>query len=101
MLLVVFYQYFVNQVIVVIFNEIVDLLEVEEVNLFWVCVYCNVVCMVEGMMEGVDVMLVCGVDLIVLLGVGVDFVVKMCEIVEMGICVMFICVCMEVLLYVF
>ena len=80
------YQYPANQAIAAIFNEIADLLEVEEANPFRVRAYRNAARMVEGMTEGVDAMLARGADLTALPGVGVDLAAKMREIVETGTC---------------
>ncbi|HWV06048.1 DNA polymerase/3'-5' exonuclease PolX [Ralstonia sp.] len=94
------YQYPANQAIAAIFNEIADLLEVEEANPFRVRAYRNAARMVEGMTEGVDAMLARGADLTVLPGVGVDLAAKMREIVETGTCAMLTRVRTEVPSYV-
>lgn len=94
------YQYPANQAIAAIFNEIADLLEVEEANPFRVRAYRNAARMVEGMTEGVDAMLARGADLTALPGVGVDLAAKMREIVETGTCAMLTRVRTEVPSYV-
>ena len=66
------YQYPANQAIAAIFNEIANLLEIEEANPFRVRAYRNAARMVEGLTEGVDAMLARGADLTALPGVGVD-----------------------------
>ena len=77
------YQYPANQAIAAIFNEIADLLEIEEANPFRVRAYRNAARTVEGMTEGVDAMLARGADLTALPGVGVDLAAKMREIVDL------------------
>ncbi|WP_343661933.1 DNA polymerase/3'-5' exonuclease PolX [Ralstonia sp.] len=94
------YQHPANQAIAAIFNEIADLLEVEEANPFRVRAYRNAARMVEGMTEGVDAMLARGADLTALPGVGVDLAAKMREIVETGTCAMLTRVRTEVPSYV-
>jgi DNA polymerase (family 10) len=94
------YQYPANQAIAAIFNEIADLLEVEEANPFRVRAYRNAARMVEGMTEGLDAMLARGADLTALPGVGVDLAAKMREIVETGTCAMLTRVRTEVPSYV-
>jgi DNA polymerase (family 10) len=94
------YQYPANQAIAAIFNEIADLLEIEEANPFRVRAYRNAARTVEGMTEGVDAMLARGADLTALPGVGVDLAAKMREIVETGSCAMLTRVRTEVPAYV-
>ncbi|WP_296225670.1 DNA polymerase/3'-5' exonuclease PolX [Ralstonia sp. UBA689] len=77
-----------NQAIAAVFNEIADLLEVEEANPFRVRAYRNAARVVEGMTEGVDAMLARGADLTELPGIGTDLAAKMREIVETGTCAM-------------
>ena len=79
-----------NQAIAAVFNEIADLLEVEEANPFRVRAYRNAARVVEGMTEGVDVMLAHGADLTELPGIGTDLAAKMREIVETGTCAMLV-----------
>ncbi|MGC5887472.1 DNA polymerase/3'-5' exonuclease PolX [Ralstonia pseudosolanacearum] len=78
----------VNQAIAAIFNEIADLLEVEEANPFRVRAYRNAARVVEGLTEGVDAMLARGADLTELPAIGTDLAAKMREIVETGTCAM-------------
>ena len=94
------FQSSANQAIAAIFNEIADLLEVEEANPFRVRAYRNAARMVEGMTEGVDAMLARGADLTALPGVGIDLAAKMREIVETGSCAMLTRVRTEVPSYV-
>ncbi|MCO5398863.1 DNA polymerase/3'-5' exonuclease PolX [Ralstonia soli] len=82
------YQNPANQAIAAIFNEIADLLEVEQANPFRVRAYRNAARLVEGMTEGVDAMLARGADLTALPGIGTDLAAKMREIVETGTCAM-------------
>ncbi len=78
----------VNQTITTVFNEIADLLEVEEANPFRVRAYRNAASVVEGMTEGIDAMLARGADLTELPSIGTDLAAKMREIVETGTCAM-------------
>ncbi|MEW1781272.1 DNA polymerase/3'-5' exonuclease PolX [Arthrobacter sp. NPDC080086] len=82
------YQSPANQAIAAIFNEIADLLEVEQANPFRVRAYRNAARMVEGMTEGVDTMLARGADLTALPCIGADLAAKMREIVQTGTCAM-------------
>jgi DNA polymerase (family 10) len=77
-----------NQHIAAVFNEIADLLEVEDANPFRVRAYRNAARVVEGLTEGVDAMLARGADLTELPSIGVDLAAKMREIVETGTCAM-------------
>ncbi len=86
--LAAFYPNQANHAIAAIFDEIADLLEVEEANPFRVRAYRNAARVVEGLTEGVDAMLARGEDLTVLPGVGIDLAAKMREIVETGTCSM-------------
>ncbi|MGM3276337.1 DNA polymerase/3'-5' exonuclease PolX [Ralstonia sp. 24A2] len=81
-------QHPVNQTIATVFNEIADLLEVEEANPFRVRAYRNAARVVEGLTEGIDAMLARGADLTELPSIGTDLAAKMREIVETGTCAM-------------
>ncbi|WP_199030480.1 DNA polymerase/3'-5' exonuclease PolX [Ralstonia sp. ASV6] len=83
-------QHQVNQTIATVFNEIADLLEVEDANPFRVRAYRNAARVIDGMAEGVDVMLARGADLTELPGIGTDLAAKMREIVETGTCSMLV-----------
>ncbi|MDB0509607.1 DNA polymerase/3'-5' exonuclease PolX [Ralstonia solanacearum] len=78
----------VNQAIASIFNEIADLLEIEEANPFRVRAYRNAARVIDGLVEGVDAMIARGADLTRLPAIGVDLAAKMREIVETGTCAM-------------
>lgn len=75
-----------NQTIAAIFNEIADLLEIEDANPFRVRAYRNAARMVDGLVEGVDAMIARGADLTRLPSIGTDLSAKMHEIVETGTC---------------
>ncbi|KHK58278.1 DNA polymerase III [Ralstonia sp. A12] len=77
-----------NQTIAAVFNEIADLLEVEDANPFRIRAYRNAARVAEGMTEGIDAMLARGADLTKLPGIGNDLAAKMREIVETGTCAM-------------
>ncbi|VVE27336.1 DNA polymerase/3'-5' exonuclease PolX [Pandoraea terrigena] len=73
-----------NERIVAIFDEIADLLDVENANPFRVRAYRNAARSIGALSEDVGAMLARGIDLATLPGIGTDLAGRMREIVETG-----------------
>jgi len=77
-----------NADIAAIFEEIADLLEIENANVFRVRAYRNAARILQGLNKDIREMVLQGEDLIRLPGIGVDLAGKIHEIVATGQCAM-------------